>query len=183
MVFRSSKIIFVLAVLVSGIWPYGCGRSASSTSSEYAAALLAHPQAKDVEFSKHEGTDQLTYRLEEKFPASSIIGWTSLKLKEMEWEPLTYDYLNPNLPSSHINGWAEFIDGTGPTEQIVHQWLADWKDRSENIVRYAFHYRYPKGGGPNLTKLEVSAVYIPAPLAKESLEAAQKFREKNKPKN
>jgi len=183
MTFPSSKISLVLAVLVFGIWPYGCGRGASSTSSEYAAALLAHPQAKDVEFFKRDGTDQLTYRLEEKFPASGIIGWTSQKLREMGWEPLSYDYLNPHLPSSHVKGWDKFGDATRPTEYTVHQWGADWKDRSENIVRYVFRYSYPRGGPPNLTDLEVTAVYIPAPLAKQNLEAAQKFREKNKPKN
>jgi len=169
------SIGFLLVVVVCGGLSWSCQQSVDSNPSEYSDALVVYPRAKDIKFSKYEGTDQLNYRVDEKFPASGVIGLISYKLEEKGWEPVTNDYFNPGLPSSHVKGWTEFVDATKPSEQIVHQWLADWKDRSENIVRYAFHYRSPKGGNPNLADLNVTAVYIPAPQAKQNLEAARKF--------
>lgn len=170
------KVILLLSAL-SISFVLGCNQRAGRSTAKYSPSLMVYSGATDVKYFKYEGTDQLSYRVNVQFPASGVIGWLSFKLEEKGWEPLTHDYLNPHLSSSHVKGWEKFVDATKPNEYIVHQWLADWKDRSENIVRYAFHYRYPKGENPNLKDLEVSAVYTPAPLAKQSLEAARKFKE------
>lgn len=177
MAFRLPKVTFLLSVALCGGLLYGCRPPVDHNPSGRPEALILHPRAKDVEYLKQEGTDQLTYRVDKKFPASGVIGWISYQLEEKGWEPLTYDYLNPELPSSHVQGWTKFEDATKPTAYIVHQWLAEWRDGSENIVRYGFHYRYPKDGPPNLNVLEVSAVYIPGPLAKQGQEAVRKFKE------
>ncbi len=175
MLVRPLKVTFLLVLaLATGF----SGSQCASNQSDYADALLVHPRAKDIKFSKYEGSDQLHYQVVETFPAAGIIGWLSNKLGENGWEPLTHDFLNPHLSPSDVKRWTDFVDATGPTQYIVHQWGGDWKDRSDNIVRYVLRYTYPRGGTPNLTDLEVSAVYIPALLAKHVLEEVRKYEKK-----
>lgn len=167
-------------LLLTALWinfVFGCNQRADHSTAKYSDSLIVYSGAKDVKFSKYAGTDVLTYRVHEKFPASGIIGWISHKLEEKGWKPLTNSYLNPDTPSSHVKGWVKFIDATEATRHLVHQWDADWKERSENIVTYVFQYKYPESGNPNLTDLKVTAIYTPAPLAKQGREAAQKFVE------
>jgi len=183
MTFRHPKLTFLLlSVAICGGLLTGCRRPLEQNQPVRPDALILHPRAKDIQFLKREGTDQVTYRVDGKFPASGVIGWISYQLEEKGWEPLTYDYLNPDLPSSHVQGWTQFEDATKSSVYIVRQWLAEWRDGSENIARYAFRYTYPKDGPPNLTVLEVSAVYIPAPLARQGQEAVRKFKEELKQK-
>jgi hypothetical protein len=182
MVIVRPKLVFLLAIAICGGLFFSCRGAVGHNPSGYSDALISYPGAKDVKFFEQNGTTQLIYEVEAKFPASGLIGRISYELEEKGWQALTYDYLNPDLPSSQVQGWTKFIDATKPTEQIVHQWLGDWKDDSENIVRYAFRYGYPKDGAPNLTDLEVSAIYIPAALAKQGQEAVGKFKETLKPR-
>ena len=171
----SKGILLLTAVWI--LFVFGCSERLKHNAAEYSDSLIVHPRANNVKFFKHKGTDQLTYQVNEKFPASGVIGAISKKLEENGWEPLTEDFLNPGIPSSHIRGWRKFTDATKPTEQIVHSWMADWKDRSENIVTYGFRYTYPKDGKPNLEELEVIAIYMPAALAKQGREVGRKLQE------
>jgi hypothetical protein len=143
---------------------------------------MVYSGARDVKFSKYKGTDQLTYRVSEKFPASALIDWISAQLQVKGWEPLLYDFLNPDLPSSPVTGWTKFVDARQAVRYIVNGWGADWKDHAENIVHYGLRYRYPESGDPNLTDLEVVVIYTPALLAKQGQEAARKFMEGQKAK-
>jgi len=170
------KGILLMAVLSTG-FIFGCSEPVGPSVAEHSDSLIVHPGAKNVKFFKHKGTDQLAYQLNEKYPASVVIGSISKKLEEKGWKPLPYSYLDPQLPSAHVEGWRKFVDATKPTEQIVHSWAADWTDRSENIVTYMFAYKYPKDAKPNLENLEVIAIYTPAALAKQGREAFQKFKE------
>ncbi len=176
MIRHSSRVILLMTALSVSL-VFGCNQQQGQSKGEYSDSLIVHPRANDVRFSKHKGTDQLTYRVEEKFPASDVIGWISKKLRENGWEALAYHYLSPHLLSSHVKGWTKFIDATKSTKQIVHSWAAEWKDRSENVVHYALQYRYPEDGNPNLTELEVIAVYTPARLARQGQDAARKLQE------
>lgn len=183
---RSRSFILLLLILGLCVSSHisGCrGRSSQSTAG-YSDSLLVYPGAKSVNFSKYKGTGQVTYRVREEFPASNVLTFISHQLEEKGWEPLQYSYLNSDIPSSRIRGWTEFVDSRKPTEQIVHQWSADWKDPSANIVTYVLRYNYPKGQRANLTDLEVVGIYMPAPLAKQGREAARKLQEeyyKNSP--
>ena len=172
----NSKLILLLTVAWM-LFVFSCRDRIGHGATDYPDSLLVYPGAKVVNFSKYKGTDQLTYRVNEKYPASAVIAWISQQLQAKGWKPLPYDFLNPDLPSSHVGGWTRFIDGRQATRYIVHGWGADWKDRTENIVHYGLRYRYPESGDPNLTDLEVVVIYTPAPLAKQGQEAGQKLRE------
>jgi hypothetical protein len=174
--------IISLLTVVSLLLLASCSQRVDSGTAEYSRSLIVAPRAKDVKFSKYKGADQLTYRVDEKFPATKVIGTISKTLEGTGWTPLKNDFFNPDLPSSLVTGWTKFTDSTRTTTEVVHSWAADWKDSSQNIVRYTMQYRYPENGQPNLTQLEVTATYMPEPLAKQGLEAARKLKEQAKTK-
>ncbi len=176
----SRKAIFLLLVAVSTssfLWPRGL-----ATAFEDSDALLLYPGAKEVWRGRRAGTDQLTYHVKERLPASGVIDWISAKLWGQNWKPLPYDSLEPDnaAGASQMRGWHPFIDATGNTQYCVQQWIGDWKDGSGNIVRYVFHYKLPKGCAPDSDDLGVSAVYVSAPLVKQMREAFRRFKEEHK---
>jgi hypothetical protein len=176
----SLKAIFLLlAAVCTSIF---LGPRGLATASEYPDALLLYPGAKEVWRGRRAGTDQLTYHVKERLPASGVIDWISAKLWDQNWRPLPYDALEPNdaVGASQLRGWHPLIDATGSTRYCVQQWLGDWKDRSGNIVRYAFHYKLSRDCAPNSDDLEVSAVYVPAPLVKQMREAFKRFKQEHK---
>ncbi len=104
----------------------------------------------------------VAYGLNEKYPAGDVLKQIDSRLKKLGWEPLKEDWLNPGLPSSHVSGWAEYVDGTMNPERQVHQWLADWKNRAGDVIVYSFTYTYPRRGKPDLQNLWVNGSWYPA---------------------
>jgi len=103
----------------------------------------------------------VAYALTEKHPASNAIQQISSRLKSLGWTPLQDDWLNPELPSSHVRGWTDFIDGTTTPMHHVHQWGAQWQDKSGNIVDYTLRYSYPESGIPDIHSLWINGSWHP----------------------
>jgi hypothetical protein len=168
------KPIFILLLLLA------CGlflpeRYPPADASEHPSALMLYSEATGVRWARVGPTDQLTYHVRARFPASAVIGWISYQLSRKGWRALTRDYLDPGIPTSQVRGWAYSVDATNPKKRLsVHQWIGDWKDKSGDVVRYAFRYTYPYHGTPDLTHLHVIAIYVTAPVVKKQIEWAQK---------
>ena len=186
MVSRRAQVALLLTMLVcSGLHN---GGQQLADAAESSTALLLDPSATDVLSSERGGTDQLSYHVDAKFPASNVIGWISQKLREAGWQPLAYDFLNPKIPSSQVRGWEEFLDGTSQPMSCIHQWLGNWKDASGDIVTYAFRYTQVGCSASelsdpevvsNLTDLQVAAIYSPAAVAQQQLQAAEQFEKEH----
>ena len=131
--------------------------------------------AREIKQTKVRGSDQVSYRVEAKYPASDVLVTIKKRLKQTSWTPLSEDWLNPGLPSSHVRGWTYFDDETTRPRTNVHQWLADWTNRSGDILRYQLEYRCPRNlcaSTEDLHDLRVVAIFIPAELARQTQPAA-----------
>jgi len=150
--------------------------------SEKTDALILYPDATGVWSGRVGETRQLRYHLDVRYPASDVIDRISTKLREADWEPLTYDFLNPNLPPSRMRNWdGGFLEGLKQPETCVHLWAGDWKDASGDIVRYMFRYKHHGCGTSDLTDLEVIGVYMPATVARQTQQAIEQSKKKLKP--
>jgi hypothetical protein len=107
----------------------------------YPPSLIVPVKSINVNYSKWKGTDQVNYEYLEAYPASSLLSYISNELKQLEWQPIEYDILNPDIPSSHMKGWGNFVDSSSKTHYIVYQWLAQWKNKNEDVVFYALQYK------------------------------------------
>lgn len=108
----------------------------------------------------------LAYELTQKHPATKTIQETAKRLTSLGWKPLQSDWLNPEIPSSHVNGWSDFVDATGNPRLRVHLWKGQWQDSAGNLVEYSFRYTYPVNGPPNLSSLWVNGSWYPAESVK-----------------
>ena len=102
------------------------------------------------------------YGFIEKYPARDVLSQIAGRLKKLGWEPLKEDWLNPGVPSSHVRGWTEYVDGTVKPERQVHAWKAQWKNRAGDVVAYSFRYSYPQDGKADLQSLWVNGSWYPA---------------------
>jgi hypothetical protein len=150
----------------------GCDKSFDKKPKNYPDALILLPNAKGVKYYELGGSFQLTYKIATEYPATDSIATISNQLKQNNWIALKEDYLNPGLSSSHVRGWTSFKDSTKKPPQIVHQWIADWENQTGEVIRYWFLYQYESGKPKDLRHLTVTAIFIPAPLAKQTREEA-----------
>ena len=116
----SLSLIAILASALAGCWQEpNCPPSLSS---------VRVPGAESVDCRPFDGTYQIAYVLAASYPAEETIKTISSNLHSRGWLPLAEDFLNPGLPSSHVDGWSSFHDSTVDHVATVHQWMADWTD-------------------------------------------------------
>ena len=172
-IFRPTLLAFFVCIVI-GAGPYNAGQQVEGA--EHPAALILYPDATAIKFDERGGADRLSYHINSKYPATPVIELISNKLQNAGWKPLRYDVLDPHIPSSHVKGWQEFLQGTKEPILCIHQWLGDWKDPSGNIVSYGFRYKNPKCNTLTLTDLEVNAWYTSAAVVRQTLEDVEKFK-------
>ncbi len=177
--FRMNTLIVSLLSLITIVYFAGCDKSFDKKPENYPDALILLPNATKAKYYELGGSFQLTYKIAAEYPAADLIAAISTQLQQGNWHALKEDYLNPGLSSSHIRGWSSFEDGTKTPPQTVHQWLADWENQTGGVVRYCFQYRYESGKSKDLRHLTLTAVFMPAPLAKQTREEVLEFLKKH----
>ncbi len=133
---RRMHLALLVVVAICGSLYFGLAHG-----SERPNALIMYPDATQVSSAEVRGTDQLTYHVDVKYPASPVIGLISDKLRKAGWErePPTYDFLNPDSPSSPAGTWEKSFDARKHPTLSVYQWLGDWKDASRKYA-YAMYF-------------------------------------------
>ena len=111
-----------------------------------------------------------------KYPAKETISELNSRLKAKGWKALEKDWLDPEIPTSHVRGWTNFLDGTKNPNLEVHSWHSNWTNHQEDILIYILRYTYPIKTVSNMLNLNVSAVYVPEELAKKSLSQIQEYK-------
>jgi len=94
-----------------------------------------------------------------------VLSFISAELRAQGWKPLSQDFFNPDIPSSHQRGWTFFEDHTQKPSTGVYAWNADWENGSHDIVVYALRYESPDNSTRNLRNLRVLALFIPEEIA------------------
>jgi hypothetical protein len=126
-----------------------------------------------------DGRVSVIYRVYQDFPAQEILKYVKYVLAAQHWMPLMTDWLNPDIPSSHVRGWTNWIDGTVTPNTRVHQWFADWQNEKGDVVffefRYDSQYNSPNqvGQPPDNSRLRVTGLLVPGELAQKMKEAAK----------
>jgi hypothetical protein len=136
-------------------------------------ALTAPPKSRDIKLVKHKGTMQVEYWMDEAYPATNLVNWVSSNLKTGGWERIQGSFFNPQIKGVK-DDWHTIFDSRETEEQVVHVRTFDWKDSENNVLLYAFEYRYPRGSQPRLQSAHILATFFPSDLAKAALQAGQK---------
>jgi hypothetical protein len=125
-----------------------------------------------------DGGVEVLYRIGQPYPAEGLLAQVHTALPRERWEPLTEDWLNPGMPTSHKMGWQSNINGMRSPNTLIHSWSAQWKDAQGNIVLYGLVYDSKYNSAlplfrqlPDNSRLEVAAAWIPASIAKAMLDA------------
>jgi hypothetical protein len=140
--------------------------SSSAQQQQCPDALVTIPGAKNVECSPYHGTHQISYDVDAHYPAEHLISHLKEELRTRGWLPLAEDFLNPGLPTSHVDGWSCFSDATVVPTQEVKQWMSDWVNLDGDVLHFTLRYRYPEGGPKELDRLQVVGILIPAHVAR-----------------
>jgi len=161
---RSSHVLWLALAITIG---WALAAHANHPNPMRADALIQLPRAENVSYDVYKGRERLTYSLAEDYPAEKSLDQIRSRLKAQGWTPLDDNYFMPGVTTSHVTGWETFEDTDidNDVRVIVHAWSADWTNAEGDIVLYGLKYSYPKDGQPNLSHLEVFAVYFPRLVA------------------
>src|SRR6266481_7679462 len=93
-----ARICFACFVLLffTGIGS-GCQQSMNGDG-RTPSFFVVVPGATGVKQSIFQGKDQIIYHLQSEYPADDVLRTISVRLKNLGWEPLKEDWLNPGLP-------------------------------------------------------------------------------------
>ena len=165
--------IFAAACIASATIPMGAVAGVPG----HPAALIVLPNAMDVEFGNDGPLASVSYRLKTRYPASQAISQLNTALVEKGWAAMSYDFLNPDVPSSLVRGWERFVDTTGEEPVLVLSWSTPWTNvETGEIVAFTLRYSSPKMAAEDLPKpdsemyledLSVVGVYLDAQAASE----------------
>ncbi len=174
---KLSFSLALLAILISS-----CQTKANQDPKNYSESLIVLAGATNISYAKVDNTDQVTYNLKAAYPAPEFIDQLLKKTNDMGWTPLKEDFLNPGLPTSIVRGWSDYEDASRKPNTKVHSWQTDWQNKNGDVLIYGLKYRYPLNSQPDMSSMNVFAIYIPAKLAetmkKASVEMLNKY---NKP--
>ena len=177
-----ARIRFACFVLLSLTCICSWSQQSPNGDGKTPSFFVVVPGATGVKQSIFQGKDQIIYHLQSKYPADDVLRTISVRLKNLGWEPLKEDWLNPGLPSSHVRGWTYFEDETTKPATSMRAWNADWENGAHDILTYILEYRCPGNlcsSTFDLHDLRVIAIRIPANLAKQMKAAVS--RERNDP--
>ncbi len=158
------------------------GCATSSTPKEAPKVIFVPEGARDLGESRlASGQIKVTYRVQEKYPAVRIRDDLTRTLQDAGFRILDNDYLDPDHKQEIPRHWSSSVDGRKRSETCVLQLVEDWRNTDGDVARYALTYESPckpmSSSWPDATvdTLEVTAMVIPAALARVQREAAKKL--------
>jgi hypothetical protein len=125
---RLASILCVGAVLFSA-----CG--AAKSPSAVNPAVIVLPDARGVRWADiYDG--QVSYQVQESYPAPKVIAELRQRLRELGWHPRTVDILNPSGSSATAGKWGHVvIEG-----RTVAAWSEQWENAAGDVVWYGLRY-------------------------------------------
>ncbi len=151
----------VIALLI-----IGCEKSPDSWPRNVKASLYVPQKTDDLKFYRFNGTYQVYYKTSACWPADDFIRATVTHMSSTGWQRLREDFLNSGLMHSwtreKYKQWGFYED---QKNNYVHQWIDDWEDKDNNIVRYFLTYTIKKVSNTTISSmdcnLDANVTYIP----------------------
>ena len=162
---------------------FGCQDKIPTWPQKIISNLYVPKDATRIKYSTLQGSYQVSYINIEPFPGGDHISAIVQHMQSHGWRRLEEDFLNPGLkPALTRTGniaikWESYLDG----DQDVAQWIEDWEDSENNIVRYGLKYVHPtnrKFGFSEKDKdMKVVVIYVPNGLRPDPEEFAKQGKE------
>jgi hypothetical protein len=163
---------WIAGLLTLSVVASSCGQSGVSAKTGLPPELLVPSSATSVKARSERDAAAVEFELAAPYPATEFLGRVGTHLQKLGWRPTESDFLNPEVPSSHVRGWTYFYDRTASPPGGVHQWLGDWRNGAGDWVSYALRYSSPSSGGlhemaaPTTGIVKVTAIRVPSATAK-----------------
>lgn len=144
----------------------------SQTGSRSQVALVVAPSASDVKYASRDGHSELTYTLQESYPAKRTLRFLEATLRSRKWKPVKSDPVTN--ASSHEREWTGHETASCLARWTIHQWVGEWQDEQHNLVRYTLRSvvkTTDTGEEDSPAPLQVSAVYVPASVGRSIMPA------------
>lgn len=140
---RTARVFLLSFLCLSHVW---CSRDKSKVDASLPAATRAESpfivlgNAYDIQHQSVNGEEHMVYSVREDYPPEGSLATIFEILRTKGWTPRPEDVFNPGSPSSHVEGWQTFVDGTVTPHKTKHQWIGEWSDEEGRILMYALQF-------------------------------------------
>ena len=128
-------------LLISVVLLLGCQIRQPDWPSHVLTSIWVPHEAKRLGYYTLHDSYQVEYHVKECYPGKSFIKSMVSEMTKRAWKRKACDFLNPTIPLNHTRMpgdlWSHIIDKDGCN---VYQWIDDWQDSGNNIVRYWLKY-------------------------------------------
>jgi hypothetical protein len=110
-----------------------CFAQQGSWKTEHYDSLLVAPNATEVNYVEWQsGLHQVTYLVEEPYPASDVVDFICEDLKQKGW--------TPKLGCSHVNRWMKMGPYGPGSPRAQYRWQGSWENEYNEQVQYLLDY-------------------------------------------
>jgi hypothetical protein len=110
-----------------------CFAQQGSWKTEHYDSLLVAPNATEVNYVEWQsGLHQVTYLVEEPYPASDLVDFICEDLKQKGW--------TPKLGCSHVNRWMKMGPYGPGSPRAQYRWQGSWENEYNEQVQYLLDY-------------------------------------------
>jgi hypothetical protein len=170
---EDNKMIRKLTILLlCSLFFTACKQSTETWPTQIRATvnLVIPEKSEKLKYYQLNGTYQAIYKTTVCWPAEQFIVSLADGMTRHGWRRLAEDSLNPGLKHSWarqgsiFEQWGNYLE----KDFEVYQWMEEWEDNNQNLVRYALKYMTKRKGNTVITSqdcnLGVVVIYIPKEL-------------------
>jgi hypothetical protein len=83
----------------------------------------------------------VSYTIQAEYPALNVVNEIVTRAAVSGWEPLSEDFFNKGIPTSHVRGWTSYLDLSRSPQAAMHQWQSGWRNADGDLLEYSLWYR------------------------------------------
>jgi len=173
----------MIMVVLFAIIVCGCQDKIPTWPEKIISNLYVPKDAKKIKYYALQGSYQVSYINIEPFPGGNYIDSLVRHMQSHGWKRLEEDFLNPGLKPAWTRAgnisikWGSYLDG----DQDVAQWIEDWEDSENNILRYDLKYVHPTnrkfGFSEKDKNMKAVVIYVPKDLRPDPEELEKQGKE------
>lgn len=119
------------------------------------------PSAEQVRYFDGElGSQHVTYRIRETYPAQAMIDALVSKMTSRGWQYVAPGDEVSTGESTSSASWQYFVDGL--SGEYVHEWTGYWRNNNGDVAVYMLTYRSSRDGPPTTDLLDVYSIWYPS---------------------
>ncbi len=135
----------LLLVFLAGV-AISCGQGKMVRDPAKRSSAVVIPEGATIARYVRVGrSESAFYSVATPFPARVLLKTIKLQLAHHGWSPAKVFMEDPQIATSNVAGWGEYVDDTKKPPRLVRSWQGEWRKNGE-VLDYRLTYETGRTG-------------------------------------